>query len=364
MRIYFLAVLLSVVFTPQIFAQDETKITGFKIKNPEQNTNYGELVINVGDREKMISDFSDEAWIVANGQEIVFTGADGQGGYENEGQSLWIYNAATGQKRKILSHYYTIDAFGEKTLSSGKRVFLVRMIDGGKGASYLSVVDPERGEVFFRAEAVIHEIKGDKVYLGFYKFWDEMWDEEDYEKLVVERKTFKPYKTETFDLKSVVKNDVIFNENVYEVFYLSDTPDIEKLKRVKIYLWRANDVIPGRNFILAPVNRYVNPQAPLKPALDALFGEIRKDEIDYGFSSSTFGLKFEGVSLKNGIALIKISQSPDNRNYGTLAPFIFSDAVKKTAVQFPTVKKVKVCAVGEVFIDSQLEKPFPACSKM
>lgn len=365
MRNYLLYFLVSLSLVFNLSAQENNKISEFQIKNPGESTHFGELVIEVDGKEITISDYSNEAWIVEKGKAIVFTGADGQGGYENEGQSLWMYNAVTKQKSKILSHYYMINAFGERTLSNGKTVFLVKMSDGGLGASYISVIDPERGEVFSRQQAEFIEIKGDKVTIGFYKEgdWEGMWREDVSEQLIPKRKNPRPFKKETFNLSEVINNDVIFNENVYEILYVNNDGKNRSLKKVQIYLWRVNDVIPGRNYILAPVNRYVNPKAPLKPTLEALFGKLRKDELDYGFSNPTFGLKFEGVSIDKGTAIIKISQSPNNRNYGSLGPFIFLDAIKKTAKQFPTVKNVKICGVGETYIDAELEKPFPNCSK-
>jgi spore germination protein GerM len=103
--------------------------------------------------------------------------------------------------------------------------------------------------------------------------------------------------------------------------------------------------------------------APLRPALEALFTGPTKEEEAKGLSSSTFGMRFEGVTLTNGVALVKFSQPANETNYGSLGPAIFAEAIEKTARQFPTVKKVEICAVGETLIDSQLEKPFPKCAK-
>lgn len=347
------------VFLSNVNAQTkELKITKFQIKNPAEITRYGELSITVDGKEKIISDHTDNAWIINEGKEIVYSGSDGAGGFENEGQSLWIYNAKYDRKQKILSAYFMIDAFGEKRLSNSKLALLVKMSDGGLGASYFAVVDPTRGEVFFRQQAELLEISGDKITLGFYNDWENMYREDVSEQMIPDRKKFKPFKKETHDLKKILNNEVIYNENSFTKY----STENENLKRVEIYLWRVNDVIPNRNFVLSSVYRYVNPKAPLCPTLEALFGEVKNDEEDYGFSSPTFGLEFEGVVLKNGTAIVKISQPPNERNYGTLGPFIFLDVVKKTAMQFPTVKKVKICAIGETFIDAELDKPFPKCN--
>lgn len=134
-----------------------------------------------------------------------------------------------------------------------------------------------------------------------------------------------------------------------------------KTRDVKIYLWEANSNKP--DIALTPVMRQVNRRAPLRPALEALFAGAAKDEEGMGLSSSTFGMKFVGVSLQNGFALVKFSQPPNQTNYGSQGPMIFAEAIEKTARQFPAVKKVQVCAVGDTMIDSQLEKPFPRCPK-
>lgn len=107
--------------------------------------------------------------------------------------------------------------------------------------------------------------------------------------------------------------------------------------------------------------RQANTVAPLRPTLEALFAGASKEEEGKGLSSSTFGMKFLGVTLRNGFALVKFSQPPNQTNYGSLGPAIFAQAIEKTARQFPTVKKVEICAVGDTLIDAQLEKQFPRC---
>jgi hypothetical protein len=74
-------------------------------------------------------------------------------------------------------------------------------------------------------------------------------------------------------------------------------------------------------------------------------------------------MKFEGVSLGNGTALVRFSQPPDETDYGSAGPGIFAEAVERTAKQFPTVRRVKICAVGKILIDSELLNPFPRCPK-
>ncbi|MGI9055977.1 MAG: GerMN domain-containing protein [Pyrinomonadaceae bacterium] len=340
----------------------EPKATNIEIKKSGEMQYSGELYATVDEKSKKISDSAIKAWIINDGKNIVYSATDGAGGYENEGESLRIYSVKYGDTRKILSEYYNVTAVGEKKLSNGKTALLVRLTDGGLGGSYFAVVDPTRGEVFFTAWAELLEISGDTITLGFYKEsdWETMNTEREFAEVLIPKRTkIKPYKTEKHDLKKLLTNEFIYNEKENR----ENPAENDGLKKVKIYLWRANDNVPNQNFILSPVPRYVNPKVPLSPTLAALFNGANEDESEQGFSSSTFGLKFEGVVLKSGVATIKISQSPNERNYGTLGPFIFLEAIKKTAMQFPTVKKVKICAIGETFIDSELEKPFSRCSK-
>jgi len=98
--------------------------------------------------------------------------------------------------------------------------------------------------------------------------------------------------------------------------------------------------------------------------MDWLFGTtLSKEEEDRGLSLPTFGMRLAGVTLKNGVALIKFYQPEGATNYGSQGPFVFAKAVEMTARQFPTVKRVEICAVGETLIDAQLERPFPRCPK-
>lgn len=138
-----------------------------------------------------------------------------------------------------------------------------------------------------------------------------------------------------------------------------------KQTEVKIYLQRTLiDPSGATSDELAPVVRKVNAAAPLRAALEKLFApEITAEEDRLNYYSSTFGMKFEGVTLKNGTALVRFSQPPDETNYGSAGPGIFAYAIEQTALQFPTVRRVRICAVGDTLIDSELVEPFPRCPK-
>lgn len=169
-------------------------------------TFFGPLYVTIGGKERKIADEAVAAWIIQGGRRVVYSGRDGAGGFENEGQSLHIYDARTGQRRKIMAEYYGVDEITEVTTSKNKTALLVEMSDGGLGASYLAVVDPARGEVFFRPWTKIISRRGDIIVIGYYK-------EEDWEKFLEDNDAkVTPYKTERQNLNIILRRRVIFNK--------------------------------------------------------------------------------------------------------------------------------------------------------
>ena len=164
---------------------------------------YGALFVTIGGTEKKITDQAQQAWIINGGRHVVYSSSEGAGGYENEGQSLHLYAVDTGKQKRIVSHYFMIQTVKEVVTSKNKRALLVTMEDGGLGASYVAVVDPMRGEVFFRRWARILASKVDTIVLGFYK--EEDWGE-------LEASKVRPYKTERHNLNSLLLRSVIVNK--------------------------------------------------------------------------------------------------------------------------------------------------------
>jgi hypothetical protein len=172
----------------------------------EKDGIYGPLFITIAGKEKKITDQAQQAWIINGGRHVVYSSSDGAGGFENEGQSLHLYDVGAGNHKRILFEYFMVDKVEEAVTSKKKRALLVRMVDGGLGASYVAVVDPWRGEVFFRPRARILARKGDTIVMGFYK-------EEDWEKLDGEQSgKVRPYKTERHNLNSLLLRRVIVNK--------------------------------------------------------------------------------------------------------------------------------------------------------
>lgn len=165
---------------------------------------YGALFVTIAGTEKKITDQAQQAWIINGGRHVVYSSSEGAGGYENEGQSLHLYDVDTGNHKRIMSEYFMVETVKEVITSNKKRALLVTMEDGGLGASYLAVVDPWRGEVFFRRWVRILANRSDTIVLGFYRERD--WGELD------EGRKVRPYKRERHNLKSLLLRPVIVNE--------------------------------------------------------------------------------------------------------------------------------------------------------
>jgi hypothetical protein len=173
------------------------------------------LYVTVNGRERKITDQALLAWIIDDGKSVAYSWTDGSGGFENEGQSLRIYDVRTGRIRKVLSEFMMIVALTPVRLTTGELALLVKMEDGGLGGSYFGVVDPKRGEVFYRRWAEVTQITGDRITLAFYEpeDWEKIHQEragkDDDPNVVVSTTKVKPIKVERHDLKRVLTMRVL-----------------------------------------------------------------------------------------------------------------------------------------------------------
>ena len=199
-----IVVLLTVsVYEPANAQTSEPRATNVRITMRDMDI-YGALSVMIAGTEKKVTDQAQQAWIINGGRHVVYSSNEGAGGYENEGQSLHLYEVKTGNNKLIMSEYFMVETVKEVITSNKKRALLVTMEDGGLGASYLAVVDPWRGEVFFRRWVRILTSKGDTIVLGFYseKDWGDM----------EEGKKVRPYKKERHNLKTLLLRPVIVNK--------------------------------------------------------------------------------------------------------------------------------------------------------
>ncbi len=130
-------------------------------------------------------------------------------------------------------------------------------------------------------------------------------------------------------------------------------------QQVEVNIYLQKDVDLPNNTIRTDwvsVKRMASAQSPLRSTLELLFKPmITASEENEKIYEVTFGMKFEGVSLKKGTATVRFSET-EHSNYGTSSGEILATAIEKTAKQFPTVKRVKICVVGETNIDGEYEK--------
>jgi hypothetical protein len=130
----------------------DANVTAVRVRRDTTTFSVGPAVVSLGNGDSVVvSDSAFRAWRLS-GSLVAFSGLDGAGGYENEGQSLTVVNLATGARRRVVADYFQIVRV-ELGEAGGKRALLVHMRDGGQGSLHVTVVDPVRGQVFRRLNA-------------------------------------------------------------------------------------------------------------------------------------------------------------------------------------------------------------------
>ena len=189
--------------------------TNFRLEQIDGNPMAKRLYVTANGRERKITNEALLAWIIDDGKSVAYSWTDGSGGFENEGESLRIYDVRTGRIRKILSEYVAIVALTPVRLTTGELALLIKMGDGGLGASYFAVVDPRRGEVFFRRWSEVTQISGDRITLAsydpdeWYKITEERAAKDEDPNIVVSTTKVKPIKVEHHNLKRVLTMRVL-----------------------------------------------------------------------------------------------------------------------------------------------------------
>ena len=195
--------IVSAVYQPANAQTLEPRVTKVRVAIRDTDI-YGALFVTIAGTEQKVTDQAQQAWIISGGRHVVYSSNEGSGGYENEGQSLHLYDVDTRNHKRIMSEYFMVQRVKEVITSNKKRALLITMEDGGLGASYLAVVDPLRGEVFFRRWVRILANNGDIIVLGFYREKD--WGD------LEEGKKVRPYKRERHNLKTLLLRPVIVNK--------------------------------------------------------------------------------------------------------------------------------------------------------
>jgi hypothetical protein len=142
-------------------------VARISVRRDTSTFGVGPAVVTLASGDTMVvSDSAYRVWKLGAGSLVAVSGLDGAGGYENEGQSLTVIDVATGARRRVLADYFTIVRV-ELVESAGRRALLVHMRDGGQGGLHVSVVDPNRGQVF-RALHALGRISGDRILVSGY----------------------------------------------------------------------------------------------------------------------------------------------------------------------------------------------------
>src|SRR5262245_22431263 len=93
--------IVSAVYLPAANAQtSEQRVTNVRVAMRDI---YGDLFVTIAGTEKKVADQAQQAWIINDGRHVVYSSSDGAGGYENEGQSLHLYDVDTGKHKRIMS---------------------------------------------------------------------------------------------------------------------------------------------------------------------------------------------------------------------------------------------------------------------
>lgn len=99
------------------------------------------------------------------GAQVAYSALDGAGGYENEGQAVWIVDVGDKHRRAVMREYTQVREISEIRLADGRGLLVVRLEDGGAGMSHIAVVDPLRGQVARVPRSLVAKVEGDTIEL-------------------------------------------------------------------------------------------------------------------------------------------------------------------------------------------------------
>jgi hypothetical protein len=145
---------------PSLAPRVGARATRVAVRRDTTSFSIGPAVVTLASGDTLVvSDSAVRAWRLGDGQWVAVSGLDGAGGYENEGQSLTLIDVEAGTRRRVVSDYFAI--IGVTLVEdAGRRALLVRMRDGGTGSLHMTVVDPDRGQVFRATNARAEAISG------------------------------------------------------------------------------------------------------------------------------------------------------------------------------------------------------------
>lgn len=127
---------------------------------------HGDLIVSVAGKEKTLARNVWKFWQFDGGRTLLWAGSDGGGGFENEGQSLWRYDSVTGASRKLVAEVFAIRNVREARGVSGRRVFVLSMVDGGLGAPHIAVIRENGKTVWRQTVARLAAIRNGRIALA------------------------------------------------------------------------------------------------------------------------------------------------------------------------------------------------------
>jgi len=178
------------------------------LPGPRFSVQAGTLSADQGGRWTTIADGVEWFWPVAIKEQdggdvtaVTYSKADGAGGYEGEGQALYLWIPGYAEGRKLVSEYFQIQRVEPLVSRSGRTVLKIVMKDGGLGATHVAFAAPDRGELHRADGADVVDYSDGAVQIGWFR--DEDWLDQD--------AAIRPMRTERIDIDALLTRPTMQN---------------------------------------------------------------------------------------------------------------------------------------------------------
>jgi hypothetical protein len=117
-----------------------------------------------------VTDQAFSAWVVADGRYLAWSGPDGNGGEDDEGQGLHLYDPASGHSQKLSAESLLITNVESMVDSQGQLGLLMRLGHGDAPDDPVgfAVVSPAKGVVYREPLAELLARGDNEITVGFY----------------------------------------------------------------------------------------------------------------------------------------------------------------------------------------------------
>lgn len=129
----------------------------------------GEAMARIGDRGISVGSGALRVWLLDDGKFVGYSTPEGAGGYENEGEALFLYDIRAKHCQEALREVFPIQEVVTARSRAGRLFFVVRMRDGGLGAPHLGIVYQRRGYVWRAPFTELVLIEGGRAMIAQYK---------------------------------------------------------------------------------------------------------------------------------------------------------------------------------------------------